>query len=622
MMNEQPTDAVNIEVPDAINLQRINAHYQVLADKYPLPIHNVEEALEPLPLQPIHIDSKSVNNDLKQLMALYDENLSIESHQAMTPTPAQIILTHPMLFNTLSLKNLTHLMLRNETAKTDSYNVLNQTDTYTKKSLQDCFVSLAIEQKQTKNKTLENNLTLINFLLSVPRHAALFTWQQILDIFKRQDNNDPLIPFKLAVKFENLCSGWKAFINQLTRDNAEPYLLAMKDLNEAELKILLPKEKDQQIFFNLLASPSLSIAIVNNWQPATIKWAISQICHLPAEQHTSIDDDEIESITFPKPLLLNNLLIGMFEKKPPLFLNQVKNAALLTHVRQDTLKTCLNLPTTPENKTTKSALLTTLISMKPFLSTLNAPLVLCLCKHSDTEQLQELLKNTNVKQQLATSKDGKHSAIYSLFSDPSDQTSSKAKWLQENPYDLLENLSAAEILDLASNPAYKVSLSQENVSSLLEKRSLNTLNSQDEQENLNQMMCSCKPTDEKTTLTKGLFNVVMKHDDYQEAWLRSEIFSAKWETLGQGFFCKKIPATIEKARKFLDADGKDTSPLSKDDLKTLINFFKTAKNTSHNYSYFWGSYNLRDEITQNFYNKVAELPEIDLPEANTQHNMM
>ncbi len=620
MMYEHPIDAVMTEGPvidrsAEENLQRINAGYQELAKKYSLPMTNAEEALKPLPLQPAKIDSKTINNDLKQLMVLYDENLKIDSHEAITPTPAQIFLTQPVLFNTLSSKNLTQLMLRNETAKSDSYNVLNQIDThtYSKASLQESFSCLAMERKQSTNKSPEKDLILINFLLSVPRHAALFTWQEVLDIFKTQDNSAPLIPFTLAINFENIGSGCKALINQLTLDNAAPYLLAMKDLNEAALNGLLPEDKDKQTFFNLLTDKKLSMIIVNHWQPATIKWAINQICHLAVDLHTS--EDEAESTLLPKHSLLHHLLVGLFDKKPAIFLNQIKNTQLPTHIKQDTLETCLTLPRTSDNETTKSALLTALISMGSFLSTLSAPLILCLCKQADTEQFQTLLENDNVRQQLATSKDGPHSAIYCLFSESSDLKDSQSKYLQSNPYDLLDALSSAEILDLANKPADKVLLSLENVTSLVNKRSLNA---EGGQEHLNTTMLKCRSSDEKTTLTKGLFNVLMKHNDYQEAWLRSEIFSPKWETLGQGFFSKKVPATIEKARRFLDAAGnKNTNPLAKEDLKTLVDFFKTTKNTSHNYWYFWGSYNLRDEATQNFYSKVDELPA-----ANAPHNMM
>ncbi len=95
----------------------------------------------------------------------------------------------------------------------------------------------------------------------------------------------------------------------------------------------------------------------------------------------------------------------------------------------------------------------------------------------------------------------------------------------------------------------------------------------------------------------GLLKILHENMRFREKnYFHSRLYKQKLWDGYTDFFSKKTPTTIANARLFLNAQGKDTTPLNKQDLHTLISSFKTAQQSSSDY---------RAPATQIFYDHVA-----------------
>lgn len=111
-----------------------------------------------------------------------------------------------------------------------------------------------------------------------------------------------------------------------------------------------------------------------------------------------------------------------------------------------------------------------------------------------------------------------------------------------------------------------------------------------------------------------VFSTLAAYDEIKKTWLRHVTFDDAWNTLGQGFFAKKVPTTIAQARSLFEAADASKDGLTPEKLQAIIELYRKAATAR---APLFGFYNARHPSTQAFYNKVAALPPLSHEEQPT-----
>ena len=551
MLNEE-----NVDIEEFDPLLR---QYEELAHKY----NQVDSELPS--------DLFEVRNDLEQLLALKAKIFIAKPHYQLVDTPAKLFLKQEALLKYISIENLKQLCLF-ENQPNEEAVVMFAALAKDKLFLRGLFARLL----RNSGEITASDFALSYFLLCTPCHANFFSWQEVLELFKIH----PIYALKLACKHS---SYQKQFIeDEHSCHNASTYIAA-SNLSDDELDKLLPNADDTNKFLQFFSGDKIPTAIAT-LSKTLLNWIFKKL---------SIHDAAVQN----KETIVNNLLKPLSHSNPELFIESLNNPKLLQCVEEKNIISYFNNPAI-DKKTAQLALQQLMDNHPDFLKTIHSPLALTLCQTASCEQFSELMKIESVKSTLKkginTSLDKTN--IYLLFCTTKDET--KKDLLLNEHFDLFCSLSAPEILDLATNTNYPFKLPEDKIASLLDNQELWANHTPEQQKNINfALLTGIKE--------QSLVRLFIKHDAYKETWLRTMINDPKWQNKGIGFFSTKTPSTIVKARAFLKEKG--PSPLSRDDIQSLIDLFKTARLASHTYSFYFGSFNLRNETTQKFYDEAANL---------------
>lgn len=530
------------------------------------------------PMTSENLDYLSVKTEIEALLKLRNEATALNTHTPLSPSITTLFLSNKRLFNYLSITMLNSLCLANKASRAETL------EAFKKLALNKIELKTLLTRftTATKNTTTQFNLALL--FLSAPTHQALFSWSEIAILFK----DAPRYALKLAAQSP---SYQKDFIQHLkTQDKLvlETLYSALSDLNDAELPPLLPTHEDLNIFLQFFKYKEDAYFSLTHLTDKRFQWIIDQLMQLKKEEINS------------QETILNTLLDFLSRHNIPLFIHQLSTPKLLKLINEPILGHFFSpLATTPLEK--QEALNLMLQKGEDYLTQLSPPLIARLCQVASATQLSALLSLPNITSKLIQTNHSQlnKSHAFVLFSTNKDLD--KYHVLISEHQDILKGLTPSEILELAVDNNFPIKLQITEINALLTHHALYKTAFSKEISNINGALLI-------GLNNNALFKTFCTYDPYKEAWLREMIKDPAWDTKGQGFFCKKTPATIQKARLFLKAQG--DAPLSEESLQTLIDMFKTTKDNNHTYSYIFGSFTLRDESTQCFYDRVAELPDV------------
>lgn len=545
-------------------LESIKAEYKALALKYYDAAPHVSQMTA--------LNYVDVRDDLNAMMRLKHAALKLDPSSPLIPSLISIFFSQDAIFSLLSPDNLIQLCLESDASREEAttffQNKLNKNKINIKGLLNYYTKPTTVDDKKTQYYEMAL------FLLCVPRHAEMFDWPEVIDVFKHA------LVYALKLVCHNINSFFqKAFIRQIDQHQtpvAHKFLIAASSLSKEELNQLFQTPEDKKALF----VPMSQYAFIEGIKPSAIlqTWMIKQLLTL------SQVDGKLYQSSF------ENALAYTAKQNPKLFLEQNNLKEILVTLGELGFIRLLDVQGVSIN--TKHELLNFIISDSgDYLDSLGESLAAKLCETATAEQLSILLLNKNIKQKLVETKTSEHTRIFNLLLSCGVE---KAKNIKENHVDLLKNLTPKEVLALATSEQEENRLSISEIELLLkepafinENKGKNTIDGS-----------------KLRGINFKLFKTLTTSDIYKEAWIRDVVQDPKWNSLGIGFFCRKTPTGIVKARKFL-TDKQETS-LSKSELKELIHIFQEAKQISHNYSYFFGSIDLRDRATQNFYDRAAD----------------
>lgn len=605
------------EVPSE-KLQVIQDQLTNLVNKYVPISRKYPQSSE---IKPEHADLKDLNKDLKEFLSL---EIQCPAQEKWTFQIAYLFLTNDVLFKALSYPVLKQLILRHETAKKVAISIFKTNSHYDKASLLKTVSHFQNKQKLPNYNTRAEDQAFIFFLLSQPNHAVFFNFNELVECFTEVNDQISYYIYKLALSFDALLTDWLITFKTSTSERAPAFIAAMAPLAQTELEQLLPTDNERNHLFALLNTPPGAVAtIIEYWPSANIQWLVGQLC-LPLD--ASAKDEVAKKLSLEKQNVLGQIMEGLFlTQRTDLtkeFAKYIKQKEVLENTPRKYIENCLQKQsdeslTFPEKQ---QSLILAVAKHSVLLPATERAFLHLLCLKANKITLASLLEKQDFQTHFAhTATHTQASSLFQLINETEDND--KVDAILTGATNQLQSLSSAELLQLATDkPKGRAAplLSSANLKEILKNRPNDFVNDSAAQRSLNFVMdCVLK----ENKMSRDLFKTLMTHRDFQEAWLRSKIFDPNWNSLGQGLFNKKIPTTIAKARHFLNAEGKNITPLSPQRLNSLIDMLKTAKEKSYKYSYWFGSIDFRDRKTQAFYNQAAEFPcTREAPTAN-MHNV-
>lgn len=551
--------------PHQLTQHQIEKDYQALTVKY-----GSDQALAA---------ANIINKDLQLALLLDKQSQSCEPAFTLMPRPAEIFLGNHAIIKRLESDNIRKLCLENQSLKNDAIATLDKAP-LPQFYLEQLFASLAENRNNKPDLQLNNDIAFIQLLLRVPAHIAYFSWHNILQIFGQQKLPHIAAELSLASQHQKLRLEVMQQLEQNYTSCHKVYLAASKLLGK-ELSDLFPSAADKKLFIAKLQYPLAAQSFVSESIENSLFWVLNQAALLNLSAS------------------LSTLIIQITQQHPHQLDKILKDSFLLPSIPQKTLSRLLKLDNI--DSTTRQNIVELLLINQDYIEQIDQELTKQLCHAATFEQFKLLINIPHIRHQLVNTAPpkSKDSSLHSLLTLQKTQADplalAKINYLYDEQEQLLEHLSLASILDLATNKTLTINLTQDKLNHLLSRDALwqETPVTPLKGENLR-------------GLTQQQFITFMQYDVCKEAWLRAIINDKVWDNLGQGFFSKKTPATIDKARKFISEKGEQ--PLEKEDLQFLLDLFKSASQNSH--SYCCGLIELRSTSTQAFYDRVNFIPDV------------
>lgn len=605
--------------------------------------------------------SMDVNKDMEEALQLSMRSQKHESPFELEPSVASIFL-QPNLFGMLTQENFNSLCCVDAYHQQKAILAFDAAP-LTKEYIEHYVDNLAVTIEESG--TLETQCSLLNIskpivdsILLVPAHAKLFNWDEfkalyakLTDLFDSESRkglefNAHYAPIAIAMQHAGLRTEiFDLLSNKKLPLHVHGQLLGNASKFGAEVLNEWLDECNQAIqesFYAKLSVNGFALAFVGEGQPETIfsvvqriaRYAInvqSKIARLQDayqksckdEQYNEADKDaQVKEIAQQEANLksftatVGELLLKCATKRPELLLLLLNDEAIIQALKAEQLDFLLwGYGPKPE---TQQLLVEWLLENDAYLKTLPSKIVRNMAGCANLEQFQRMMADADLREKIKhyQLKDGPNGlnqyedeAIYHVLSkakklaasDLDDPTKLKqAEMRQQKAHyllshqDMVNALLPAQLLDIAVNPEYVENINYEMLTSALQTNPPKTQFRTEVQGSLLRGLGSSK---------KHYFDAFMQHDVYKEAWIRDVLNDHGWDTLGQGFFCKKTPTTIAKARAYLDE--RNHRPLESDELQAVLDMFREAAEQSHNYLCF----DLRDRLVQELYDKIALLPD-------------
>ena len=605
--------------------------------------------------------SMDVNKDMEEALQLSIRSQNHESPFELEPSVASIFL-QPNLFGMLTQENFNSLCCVDAYHQQKAILAFDAAP-LTKEYIERYVDNLAVTIEESG--TLETQCSLLNIskpildtILLVPAHAKLFNWDEfkalyakLTDLFDSESReslgfNAHYAPIAIAMQH----AGLRTEIFDLLSNKKLPLhvhgpLLGNASKFDAAVLNQWLDECNQAIkesFYAKLSSIAFSLVFVSEGQLETIfsvvqriaRYAInvkSEIARLQDAYQQSCQDEqckEEDKVAQAKEIeqqqanlkaftvTVGELLLICAMNRPKLLLPLLNDEAIIQVLKADQLDFLFwRHGTSPE---TQQLLIEWLLENDDYLKTLPSKIFRNMASCANLEQLQRMMADADLREkikhyQLKDEPNGQNryedAAIYEVLSkakklaasdveDPAklkqaEMRQQKAHFMLSHQ-DMVNALLPAQLLDLAVNPEYVENISYEMLTTALQTNPPKTQFRIDVKGSLLRGLGSSK---------KHYFDAFMQHDVYKEAWIRDVLDDHGWDTLGQGFFCKKTPTTIAKARAYLDE--RNHRPLESDELQAVLDMFREASEHSHNYLCF----DLRDRLVQQLYDKIAQLPD-------------